>query len=303
MHPVHRSEGRTAPTLAQALNEHHYPRRLYASRLALRAFHAAIHVTTLRSWYVRRALRRHLPGLCHGATIVDLGCGSGDHLFYTLRRRPDLRGIGIDRSETCVALCRHHAPPHGAARAEFRHQNLDENASLPGNEMTLCIGMLQYVEYDYALLRAARASLSDSGRLLLYVPVRNERLTRFYRRFVEGGGQDYDAVQKRRRVYEPDDVQAMLRTSGLVPDDVEFSYGWFGKLAFELRAGVLHGLLRGGAVVRMAAALAGLLGLPAFFVLMAADYLLPVRRGNGMVVVARPSTAPGSGIFQNPSRT
>lgn len=303
MHPVRESKGPFAPTLAQSLNEHRYPSGLHASRLALRAFHAAVHATTLRSWYVRRALRRHLPSLRRGATVVDVGCGSGDHLFYVLRRRADLRGIGIDRSAECVSLCRSHAPRSGATYAEFRLQNLDVDASLPQNDLTLCIGMLQYVEDDLALLRAARDALADTGRLLLYVPVRNERLTRIYGRVVGDGHRGYDAVQGRRRVYEPADVHALLAASGLAADEVDFAYGRFGKLAFELHACVLHGLSHGGAAARMTAAIAGLLALPAFVALMAADYALPVRRGNGMLVVARTEPLSPPGIFQNPSRT
>src|SRR5437867_8987741 len=39
------------------------------------------------------------PLLQHGATVLDLGCGTGRFLAYLARLRPDLHLVGLDFSE------------------------------------------------------------------------------------------------------------------------------------------------------------------------------------------------------------
>ncbi|MEX2400435.1 MAG: methyltransferase domain-containing protein [Rhodothermales bacterium] len=292
-----------SPSLSDAINEHQYPHFLCVWPLALRAYHALVHLTTLRSWYVRRAWRRIETPIPKGATLLDVGCGSGDHLFYALRRRPDLTGIGIDRSGEAVELCRSYAEAVGSAGATFRRQNVDADSSMPEHDLALCIGMLQYVVRDAQLLRAIRRSLSNSGRLLLYLPVRNERIWPIYDRLIEGSEHDYDAVQERRRVYQPDHVRRLLDTCGFRVVTEESTYGPFGKAAFELHALILHGLTRRNVVLKVAAFVVGVVSMPAMLLLMLADYMLPVSRGNGMVVVAAPRRDEEPGIFESRSRT
>ncbi|MEX0599565.1 MAG: hypothetical protein WD205_02905, partial [Rhodothermales bacterium] len=170
-------------------------------------------------------------------------------------------------------------------------------------DLALCIGMLQYVVRDAQLLRAIRRSLSNSGRLLLYLPVRNERIWPIYDRLIEGSEHDYDAVQERRRVYQPDHVRRLLDTCGFRVVTEESTYGPFGKAAFELHALILHGLTRRNVVLKVAAFVVGVVSMPAMLLLMLADYMLPVSRGNGMVVVAAPRRDEEPGIFESRSRT
>lgn len=61
-----------------------------------------------------------------GATVVDLGCGSGQCLRYLALRRPDLRILGFDLSQEMVA----------AGRAMLREHALADRVELQVGDMT-----------------------------------------------------------------------------------------------------------------------------------------------------------------------
>lgn len=59
--------------------------------------------------YGSRYVDRHFLDLLEEDTVgcaADLGCGSGERLLRLARRRPDLRGIGIEKSPAAVAVAR-----------------------------------------------------------------------------------------------------------------------------------------------------------------------------------------------------
>lgn len=56
--------------------------------------------TLFRRWVIAADL---IPA---GATVLDVGCGSGDFLRYLRTRRPDADVLGIDGSERAVAMTR-----------------------------------------------------------------------------------------------------------------------------------------------------------------------------------------------------
>lgn len=278
---------RETADVAGAITTHTYPRALHESKLLFRLFHAAVAATTLRNWYVRAAIRRLVrrqPPLSPPLRILDVGCGAGDHLFYAARLRRDVQGMGIDRAEDAVNLCRAQAP--GRARLAFRKYDLEEAGTLPEADFIFCITVLQYIQDDLNLVKKMRDALKPGGRLLLYVPIRNERTLGLHDHIISGSRSDYDAAQDRRRIYERKDVEKLLTEAGFEIESADEAYGRFGKLAFEIHSILLHGLAHETPAIRAAAGVAGVVLLPPILALTTLDYAFPVKRGNGLLIVA-----------------
>ena len=229
-------------------------------------------------------MRALIDGMPSGGRLLDIGSGAGDHLFYALRRRPDLQGVGLDRSGECVGLCRSYAR-YSRVGAEFIQSDLDGSPSLPTSDLVICVTVLQYVEDDLRLLGVIKSSLSPSGKLLIYSPIRNDRLMCLFSKLVENSSHEYDVRQGRRRVYSREGLRADIEAAGFAIERVEEAYGTFGKIYFELLETLLHLSRRRG--WRFPAVLSLVLTSPLLAALMMADFLLPVRRGNGVLIVAR----------------
>lgn len=105
-------------------------------------------------------------------SLLDLGCGSGEHTAWFARR--GARAVGLDLSEAMIESAREHE-----ARGEGRFvvgDALDPRAALPAERpfgLALCLGnMLPHVTTDAelaAFVRGARAMLVPGGRLLIQI--------------------------------------------------------------------------------------------------------------------------------------
>lgn len=64
--------------------------------------------------------------------LLDLGTGSGAILIALLRERPDATGVGLDLSESALAMARHNAERNGVAlRADFVEGNWSADLAGP----------------------------------------------------------------------------------------------------------------------------------------------------------------------------
>jgi SAM-dependent methyltransferase len=162
--------------------------------------------------------------------------------------------------------------------------DVDHHVDLPSADLLLCITALQYVADDIGLLRRMRGILRAGGRLLVYVPVRNRRITSLYRRIVEESPAHYDMAYGRRRIYRARDAIATLEASGFSIQRSQQAYGIFGRLYFETFELLLYGMAR-RAWRLLLMPLAVILS-PALIFLMMLDFAFPIQRGNGLLLEA-----------------
>ncbi|TVR69748.1 MAG: methyltransferase domain-containing protein [Marinilabiliales bacterium] len=68
-------------------------------------FYRLLNVLLLRSWHVRREIRRWARTAPGGACVLDAGSGFGQYVWFVSRLRKDFRVKGIDVKEEEVEIC------------------------------------------------------------------------------------------------------------------------------------------------------------------------------------------------------
>jgi SAM-dependent methyltransferase len=153
--------------------------------------------------YRRRLVLDLLSPDVSPARVLDIGSGTGELIEEILRRWPDASALGLELSESGVAVSRRRTPS-----ARFRVCDLLTEAVPPAEEAAwathaVCSEVLEHVDDPVELLRKARAWMAPGCRLIVTVP---------------GGPMSaFDRHIGHRRHFSPIDIGDVIREAGLTP--------------------------------------------------------------------------------------
>ena len=121
-----------------------------------------------RDMYERFAFAMEASAPVGGRTFLDVGCGSGVY-SVELARRGAAQVTGLDIAEDMLRLCREAAAAEGLAeRCEFVRSDLLQLSTGVAFDVTLGIGLFDYIEDPLAVLRKMREVTRD--RVILSFP-------------------------------------------------------------------------------------------------------------------------------------
>lgn len=140
--------------------------------------------------------------------LIDLGSGSGELAAEVLRRRPDAEVLGLDLSESAVALARSKVPS-----AAFVQQDFSLPISLDARYQgwathVVCSEVLEHLDAPAAVLRNVLPFLVPGCQVVITVPA--------------GPMSAFDKHIGHRRHFEPDALAKIIAAGGL---DVRSVYG------------------------------------------------------------------------------
>lgn len=249
-----------------------------------RLFLGVLHVVFLRAWYVRRALRRFLSRTGSGATleILDAGTGFGQFTTWLLRADPRVRITAVDIKEEYLARLRKHLARTGfGGRAVVRYADLTRLEETGPFDLVLSVDVMEHIEDDRGVFRHFERVLRPGGTLIVNTPsdqggsgVRQEGDSSFIGEHVRDG-------------YAPDEIRGKLKEAGLETEDILYTYGVPGSLAWRLLISVPMRLMARSFALAPVVALWYVAALPVGLLLNALDLVRRHPRGTGLLVVAR----------------
>jgi cyclopropane fatty-acyl-phospholipid synthase-like methyltransferase len=118
-----------------------------------------------------------------GRTFLDVGCGNGLYAIEFAKKKA-ARVTGIDIAENMLGLCRDNAVREGVSDiCEFKHSDLLEFSSAARSDVSIGIGLFDYISDPLPVLRKMREVSNDRAivsfpRLWTWrAPIRKARLT------------------------------------------------------------------------------------------------------------------------------
>ena len=129
-------------------------------------FQAAMSASGQRAWLVPVILDsiEQLPErLTAGATVVDVGCGSGVAAAAIAGAYPQSTVVGIDPSEHAIESANHRAAAEGLSNLSFHSGTFDDLADLGDVDLLVTLDVLHDLPDPQAAVAAARSCLADDG--------------------------------------------------------------------------------------------------------------------------------------------
>lgn len=257
----------------------------WASPARTKAFYRALDAVFLRSWYVRRALRR-IVGQAPAAQpfrVLDAGTGFGQYTYWLVRTfanvevtAVDVKRDYLDRAEAFLKTTRY------AGRVRFAEADLTEPLADAGPyDLCLSVDVMEHIEDDRAVFRNVARVLRPGGHLIVNTPsdLGGSGITE--------PGQESFIGEHVRDGYNAAELAEKLQTAGLPVVETTYTYGRYGSAGWRL--------LVQGPIRALNASKAAALGLPFYYAVAGpvglalnwADLRRPNARGTGLLVVAR----------------
>jgi len=183
----------------------------------------------LRSWHIRKELRRLEGEGFRPEHIADAGSGFGQYAYYLSRKYPNSKITGLDMKQEQIDDCNHFFRSIGRnERIVFEYADLTLLDSNNMYDLVLSVDVMEHIEDDQGVLTRLCNALKPGGILLISTPsdqggsdVRHDGDASFIDEHVRDG-------------YGMNEIVEKLRKAGFSEIHARYSYGRPGKISWRL---------------------------------------------------------------------
>ncbi len=244
-------------------------------------FYHLLNLLLLRSWHIRREVRRLKPRMPANPAILDAGSGFGQYVYTLSLQFPRATITGLDIKEEQIADCNRFFTRIGRSnRVRFELADLTRFRETETYDLALSVDVMEHIEEDVTVFKNLAASLKPGGVLLISTPSD------------QGGSdvhddQDESFIEEHvRDGYNAGDIRRKLEEAGFREIRVMYSYGAPGKISWKLSMKIPILLANTGKVFLVLLPLYYLVVYPFAFVLNLLDLYGNHRTGTGLIVKA-----------------
>ena len=192
-------------------------------------FYRLLDLLLLRSWHIRRELRKLKRGGFLPGQIADAGSGFGQYVHYLSRKYPTANITGLDIKQEQVDDCNRFFTSLGKQeKVSFQYADLTDFDRREAFDPILSVDVMEHIEDDRGVMKNLCRGLKPGGILLISTPsdqggsdVHHEHDESFIDEHVRDG-------------YGVEEIDEKLRAAGFKEVHVRYSYGKPGKTSWKL---------------------------------------------------------------------
>jgi len=192
-------------------------------------FYRLLDLLLLRSWHIRRELKKLNKKGFNPEEIADAGSGFGQYVYYLSNLYPGARITGLDIKQEQVDDCNNFfSSIHREKNVSFRYADLTALVERDEWDLVLSVDVMEHIEDDRTVLHHIFNGLKAGGVLLISTPsdqggsdVHHEHDSSFIDEHVRDG-------------YGVSDIEEKLKEAGFSDIQIRYSYGRPGKISWKL---------------------------------------------------------------------
>lgn len=199
------------------------------SRLLRRFFYLLLDLSFLRSWYMRRIIRKY--GTMLESTgewnLLDAGSGFGQYDRFILKEFPRVKVLSVDIKKDYLEDCRHYFSDEiEKERVHFQEAELLTMSFEESFDIAICIDVLEHIEDDLTVIRNLFQAIKPGGYFLMHSPSHYSE---------KDADDDGSFVGEHARTgYSKRDIRTKLEKVGFKTVDLHYTYGFWGHKAWLL---------------------------------------------------------------------
>ena len=195
-------------------------------------FYRLLNLLLLRSWYIRRELKKWASRQGNGAAILDAGSGFGQYTWSLSRLGAGYRILGVDVKEEQVADCNRFFDKLGKGdNVTFKIADLTRFNEPESYDLILSVDVMEHIEEDRKVFHNFFSSMAPGGMLLISTPS-DKGGSDAHEHGEEGISGFID--EHVRDGYNMEDIHEKLEEAGFSDIDCRYSYGKPGHISWLL---------------------------------------------------------------------
>lgn len=252
-------------------------------------FYRLLNLLLLRSWYIRRELKKWSGHQGPVADILDAGSGFGQYSWFMSRLGADYRILGVDVKEEQVEDCNRFFKLLGKGnQVNFREADLTRFKEDSAYDLILSVDVMEHIEEDRKVFQNFFASMVPGGMLLISTPSDKGGSDAHDH---EGEGISGFIDEHVRDGYSPEDISEKLKSVGFENIECRYSYGVPGHISWKLTMKTPILLLNKSKLFFILLPFYYLLVWPVAYILNLMDVKGNHKEGTGLLVKAFKPTA------------
>lgn len=257
--------------------------RFFSGSLFLRkTLYLLLDLLLLRTWHVKRALRKISQEVPVDASALDAGSGFGQYTWRMIKRNNgwNIKAIDINREQ--IDDCNKFFSATGFSdRVTFETGDLTALADKNCYNLILSVDVMEHIENDILVFQNFHAALKDQGFLVISTPsdmggsdVHNDEEKSFIDEHVRDG-------------YSIKDITEKLSSAGFSTVNASYTYGKPGNISWRLSMKYPVKLLNTSYLFFIILPFYYLLAFPVSLILNSFDLILTHKAGTGLLVIAQ----------------
>lgn len=256
--------------------------RVFTKSLFLRkTLYILLDLLLLRSWHVRKAIRKIVAVLPENTSMLDAGSGFGQYTWRmsSLHKKWKIRAIDIMQEQ--VNDCNDFFSKTGRSeRVNFETGDLTLLNHEDQYDFILTVDVMEHIEKDEMVFSNFYKSLKINGILLISTPSD------------QGGSDVHDHEghsfidEHVRDGYGTDEIDRKLKQAGFCKVDAGYTYGWAGSLSWVLSMKYPVKMVNKSYFFFFLLPFYYLIFFPFSFFLNIIDVNSRIKKGTGLLVIA-----------------
>jgi SAM-dependent methyltransferase len=244
-------------------------------------FYRLLDLLLLRTWHIKKAIRKWKRNYKDQASILDAGSGFGQYSYYLSKQSKNWKILGVDVKQEQIDDCnRFFKQINKSERVQFEYADLTQFKKTSAFDLILSVDVMEHIEEDVTVFQNFYDSLKTGGMLLISTPSD------------QGGSDvhdddDHSFIDEHvRDGYNMNEIEEKLKKAGFSKVESNYSYGTPGKISWKLSMKYPILMLNASKVFFIILPFYYILAYPISFVLNYFDINQKHQTGTGLIVKA-----------------
>jgi len=243
-------------------------------------FYKLLDLLLLRTWHVKRELKRWAKENPGEEKILDAGSGFGQYSYFMASHWKKWSVEGIDVKEEQIEDCTQFFKKAGLSNAHFQVGDLSQFTLPDYYNLILSVDVMEHILEDVLVFKNFHTSMKENGILIISTPSD------------QGGSDVHDhdhgsfIDEHVRDGYGIDEITNKLQTAGFSRIKAAYAYGWPGKISWRLSMKYPILMLGASKLFYLILPIYYLITFPFCLALNYLDVRLKHKTGTGLIVSA-----------------